>query len=328
MTQLPGNAGRSFPEEAQLTLPQPTALGAVQGAAVVSPSGLSQSEPAHAAARASNNTQLMKSPSNSSLVIDEAIDLNNPVEPRKRDILCGRGQAINNHLGNKEFRANIADWKSTYQTTRKLDKVKIAMAIYRSYQEDDPASGSPRRFLKQINGQWYKLPKKMALAKISQALRERGNESAKTAGHAKTAVKQSNLDNVNKQERVAAPVSAPAPAARTCSIERSFLQGYDPDNDTAFAQSSANRKMAPVPAATNEMEKKPEAIIQDRRTAFSLSRTEPNNSSLRLVEALMEEEGWNKDSQRSLTDSQRFEQEQLKGYDPDNDTRYAATSRR
>jgi len=84
------------------------------------------------------------------------------------DVLCGRGGATNNHIGNKRFRAVVAEYQNEYLLARKKDKVLIARRVV------DRIKQNNGRFLKRASGSdvWAEVTYKKATEKTSQALRE------------------------------------------------------------------------------------------------------------------------------------------------------------
>jgi hypothetical protein len=84
------------------------------------------------------------------------------------DVLLGRGGLTNSHVGNKHFRAVVAEYQPTYLVAKKKDKKEIAKEIVARIH----ASGG--RFLKRTADSevWSEVTEKKALEKTSQSLRE------------------------------------------------------------------------------------------------------------------------------------------------------------
>jgi hypothetical protein len=84
------------------------------------------------------------------------------------DVLCGRGGATNNHEGNRLFRAIVVDHQTEYLIARKMEKAIIAKQIL------EAVHSNGGRFLKRDKSahSWIEVPRKQAIAKTSQALRE------------------------------------------------------------------------------------------------------------------------------------------------------------
>ena len=89
-------------------------------------------------------------------------------EINANDVLCGRGGATNQHMGNKLFRKVVEGFQEEYLQARKRDKVLIAEQVLERVKE------TGGRFLKRdtSSGLWLEVPHKRALLKASQALRE------------------------------------------------------------------------------------------------------------------------------------------------------------
>lgn len=82
------------------------------------------------------------------------------------DVLCGRGGATNNHIGNKRFRSIVAEHQREYLAAKKKDKGLIARSIVQIVHERGG------RFLKKQGDVWVEVDNKKAAEKTSQALRE------------------------------------------------------------------------------------------------------------------------------------------------------------
>jgi hypothetical protein len=84
------------------------------------------------------------------------------------DVLCGRGGATNNHLGNKRFRAIVVEYQYEYLEAKKKEKAVIARQIVERIKK------SGGRFLKRdaTSDVWVEVTPKKATEKTSQALRE------------------------------------------------------------------------------------------------------------------------------------------------------------
>ena len=90
-------------------------------------------------------------------------------QPEQHDVLCGRGGATNNHVGNKIYRTIVCDHQSQYLHAKKRDKAGIARIIVGIIR----SRGG--RFLKKLNDgteRWVDVGDKKATEKTSQALRE------------------------------------------------------------------------------------------------------------------------------------------------------------
>eukprot|EP00586_Coscinodiscus_wailesii_P001756 CAMPEP_0172492192 /NCGR_PEP_ID=MMETSP1066-20121228/23244_1 /TAXON_ID=671091 /ORGANISM="Coscinodiscus wailesii, Strain CCMP2513" /LENGTH=374 /DNA_ID=CAMNT_0013261665 /DNA_START=68 /DNA_END=1192 /DNA_ORIENTATION=+ len=88
----------------------------------------------------------------------------------RNDVLCGRGGASNNHIGNIRYRALVKQHQLMYLHSKsKKQKSTISQSIVDIIKNSDPSG----RFLnKNEDGKWYEVDEKKALLKTSQALRE------------------------------------------------------------------------------------------------------------------------------------------------------------
>ena len=91
-------------------------------------------------------------------------------EPNGHDVLCGRGNFVNNHAGNSYFRRLVKHYKIDYISCPKREKKKFSKIIYERIKQLDP----PGKFLKYEpnSSEWIDVGEKKAIEKIRQALRE------------------------------------------------------------------------------------------------------------------------------------------------------------
>jgi len=92
------------------------------------------------------------------------------INPHDHDVLSGRGNGVNMHKGNLQYRQYIASLKAAYVAAPKREKGTFPYIIVRNIQNLNP----PGRFLKRDSstGTWCEITVKDALAKTRQALRE------------------------------------------------------------------------------------------------------------------------------------------------------------
>ena len=93
------------------------------------------------------------------------------ISPHPHDIICGRGGLANIHIGNLNYRELVESCKLLYAANAKPRKVIVSKSIVKAIYSQSP----PGRFLekdKQRN-EWKVLDEKKAIAKTSQALREK-----------------------------------------------------------------------------------------------------------------------------------------------------------
>ena len=90
-------------------------------------------------------------------------------DPHHHDILCGRGNAVNRHVGNMFFRKIVSHRKPDYRRgAYPYQRRKVAWQIYNEIKNLDP----PGRFLMSRGDEWFEVSETKAISKISQALRE------------------------------------------------------------------------------------------------------------------------------------------------------------
>ena len=89
--------------------------------------------------------------------------------PHPHDILCGRGNAVNRHVGNVFFRKIVSCRKPEYRMgAYPIQRRKVAYKVYEEIQNLNP----PGRFLMLKGSEWSVCDETKAMCKISQALRE------------------------------------------------------------------------------------------------------------------------------------------------------------
>jgi hypothetical protein len=100
--------------------------------------------------------------------IRKAMTESTPTYIGPNDVLLGRGGATNHHIGNKRYRAIVAESQEVYLAAKKKEKVVIAEAIVARVHQNGG------RFLTRGSGsdEWVLVPTKRSIAKTSQALRE------------------------------------------------------------------------------------------------------------------------------------------------------------
>eukprot|EP00814_Leptocylindrus_danicus_P003624 CAMPEP_0116035154 /NCGR_PEP_ID=MMETSP0321-20121206/20130_1 /TAXON_ID=163516 /ORGANISM="Leptocylindrus danicus var. danicus, Strain B650" /LENGTH=482 /DNA_ID=CAMNT_0003511795 /DNA_START=393 /DNA_END=1841 /DNA_ORIENTATION=+ len=98
------------------------------------------------------------------------------VTPHPHDVLCGRGGATNNHVGNANYRKLVNHNKRLYITCPKRHKIIVSRSIVEAVRRQNP---SGRFLIKEGDGMWYDIGHQKALEKTSQALREGATEIRK-----------------------------------------------------------------------------------------------------------------------------------------------------
>mmetsp|Transcript_2156 Transcript_2156/g.4612 ORF Transcript_2156/g.4612 Transcript_2156/m.4612 type:complete len:599 (+) Transcript_2156:200-1996(+) len=106
--------------------------------------------------------------------------LNDIAKPHDHDVLSGRGNFVNHHAGNENFRKLVKHHKKAYVACPKSQKAIYSKIIY----DEIRAMNPPGRFLKQDpkTKLWCDIGEKKALDKTRQALREGAPELLKELG--------------------------------------------------------------------------------------------------------------------------------------------------
>lgn len=96
------------------------------------------------------------------------------------DVLSGRGKAVMNYSGNKQFRGFVEEYRSQYLACKTMNEKR---AIFRSVVDKVYSLEPPGRFLKMVPSKndvddeeetfkWVSIGDDIAIKKASQALRE------------------------------------------------------------------------------------------------------------------------------------------------------------
>jgi hypothetical protein len=90
-------------------------------------------------------------------------------EPHERDVLSGRGAAVNSHAGNKRFRALCFARKAEFDAGNHAAKRRIAIEIV-----DTTIKNTGSRFLKKKmeKGPWFEMTYDQAISKACQVMRD------------------------------------------------------------------------------------------------------------------------------------------------------------
>jgi hypothetical protein len=124
----------------------------------------------------SSNTRLVPEAENSR---DEKQNAENPAagqrivaHPQDHDVICGRGNATNNHPGNQWYLNRVKEQKTVYDAASKGEKSTIARGVVQLVRTRDP----PGRFLNQEEetGKWLDIGDEKAVDKVKAAMRQRG----------------------------------------------------------------------------------------------------------------------------------------------------------
>ena len=102
-------------------------------------------------------------------VMSIRISSNGVIDPHNNDVLFGRGNNVNRHLGNLNFRKLCRENKAHYAMCSKLEKKAVSVKIVNTVKKLDP----PGRFLRRNKeGKWVDVGDQEAREKTSQALRD------------------------------------------------------------------------------------------------------------------------------------------------------------
>ena len=87
--------------------------------------------------------------------------------PGPFDVICGRGKTISLHSGNRRYSELIKSILPRYcATLSKVEKTILVTSVINRVEQASPEGG----FVKEINGQWYKVSESYAREKIGQRL--------------------------------------------------------------------------------------------------------------------------------------------------------------
>ena len=153
--------------------------------------------------------------------------------PHDNDILSGRGNFVNYHPGNEQFRALVRKHKVAYVACPKSMKGTFAEMIIEEIKRFNP----PGRFLKQDEATklWYDIGEKKALDKTRQALREGAPEI---------------------QKEISVDDTSTVPMVSKVEPERSL-------NDSAIGVVSTGRKISQEPRVSDFVSKPPYNFVND-----------------------------------------------------------------
>ena len=119
----------------------------------------------------------------------------------ENDVLCGRGVATNNYIGNKMFRALVTKHQQKYWTANKNGKTFVLNRIVLLIRQKGG------RFLRQGgDGLWTEIGDKKATQKTSQAMRRGLDVGSFTAGKSS----RTNGELISKDELDEANVTLPS----------------------------------------------------------------------------------------------------------------------
>ena len=91
--------------------------------------------------------------------------------PSNYDVLCGKGKAAANHIGNQRFKVTISIYVRRYrESASRSEKTAIVAEVMDLVRQNSPGGG----FVKydQHKGTWYEVGDNFAREKVSQAFRD------------------------------------------------------------------------------------------------------------------------------------------------------------
>jgi hypothetical protein len=97
--------------------------------------------------------------------------------PMSCDVLFGKGAPIQNHVGNKKFRALIADCQKRYEKSKRGEKILLAQEIV------DTVIESSGMFLKPHGDVWLPVGNDAAKTKVSTLFRTMRMDQRHTGDH-------------------------------------------------------------------------------------------------------------------------------------------------
>lgn len=123
--------------------------------------------------------------------------------PGRFDVICARGSAAANHVGNLRFREIIRQKLSHYNTAKtKLEKSLLVTSIVDAVRDYTPDGG----FIKQDNnGQWYDVGDALAREKIGQCIRDQLHSKYKSS----TKAKKQRRKELEKKKKVTGRTTPP-----------------------------------------------------------------------------------------------------------------------
>ena len=118
--------------------------------------------------------------------------------PFQNDVLAGKGNRVQNHQGNKNYRAIIVKWKPDYAKTKEhTEKDVVAYNVLKELKSLSP----PANFLIKLEDHWYPMDEAAIIQKIKQALREKKKAKAKQFYDKVDGRSERKATRVNKRER-------------------------------------------------------------------------------------------------------------------------------
>lgn len=107
--------------------------------------------------------------------------------PGDRDVICARGKAAKDHLGNLWFRSLIEEHIQEYsECESKLDKSFLVSKVMKLVRRKSPQGG----FVKNFNGRWYEVGDRLSREKIGQTFRDMLHTQYRSSTKAKASMRR------------------------------------------------------------------------------------------------------------------------------------------
>jgi hypothetical protein len=209
-------------------------------------------------------------PSNSSSINNQKQRcINNlaALEPSCNDVLSGRGNFVNNHGGNKKFRALVSSQRLMYVAAPKEAKPQFAKKIIEALKSLNP----PGRFLQQDldTKLWYELDEKRAMAKTRQALREGAPDVVKQ-------IKGEDIENEGIHDKgETGDVEGHASSVDSRAEEKNKLNSEDSTREKHYLSSSSIKAVSPEPKKLRPSSPPIEREKQEPKPEASLAENPP-----------------------------------------------------
>ena len=186
-------------------------------------------------------------------VVSDYLPLPDGFEPRKHDVVCGRGRGYYNCAGNVRFRTVVKQHVDLYtQQTTKPQKTAVLELIAKQVQQNNGNGES--KFVKQLpNGTWCELGDVATREKVGNAMREAlsARNTAKVTTNLLRNLFRSNKNNKNnknhEEDRAAAATQQPQPPQSVqpntnSSSQRGLVGSASSSFKNLFAGNNNNNK--------------------------------------------------------------------------------------
>jgi hypothetical protein len=192
--------------------------------------------------------------------------------PSAYDVICARGKAAWNHIGNRRYRVTIDLFFGKYKAANsKVAKSLLVMQIVDIFRENSPRGG----FVKQDNktGRWLEVGDAIAREKVGQSLRElllqENPERYQEKRHRKASLKKARRQSEKKHKAFPKASLVPGPG-RPASEEKSKWAG--PNSPCSSVSSIAFEDLVQsIPDAPQQQQRLTiDAIRRNHQSALSL----------------------------------------------------------